>query len=113
MRRLRLVYSRYTAVALVGLDVSAACRGGRRPRGSRGGDVLSSRPGCPTCLKMGATPKRRSRGFAKDSRRAKSSSTTIDFQDEKNAALVRGYKISGPDLIVAKVAAKKVAEYRT
>ena len=34
----------------------------------------------------------------------------VDFQDKKNAALTKGYKISGPALIVAKVAKNKVVE---
>ena len=36
----------------------------------------------------------------------------IDFEDQKNAALTKGYKVSGPTLIVAKVAGNKVAEYK-
>ena len=36
----------------------------------------------------------------------------VDFQDEKNAALTKGYKITGPALIVAKVGDNKVTEVR-
>ena len=36
----------------------------------------------------------------------------IDFQDEKNEALTKGYKVGGPTLIVAKVSGNKVAEYK-
>ena len=37
---------------------------------------------------------------------------SIDFQDKKNAALTKGYRISGPALIVAKVVDNKVAEFK-
>ena len=36
----------------------------------------------------------------------------IDFQDKKNEALTKGYKVSGPTLIVAKVADNKVKEFK-
>ena len=36
----------------------------------------------------------------------------VDFQDKKNAALAKGYKISAPALVVAKVKENKVIEYK-
>jgi hypothetical protein len=36
----------------------------------------------------------------------------IDFQDEKNAAHTKGYKVSGPSLIVARVVGNKVKEFK-
>ncbi len=70
-------------------------------------------PGCATCQKMAAYSEEAvKKGFAKDVKDGKVEFYTIDFEDANNAALVRGYKISGPALIVAKVAAKKVAEYK-
>jgi hypothetical protein len=36
----------------------------------------------------------------------------IDFQDEKNARYAKAYDISGPALIVAKIADNKVASYK-
>ena len=36
----------------------------------------------------------------------------IDFQDEKNEALTKGYKVGGPTLIVAQVVGNKVKEYK-
>ena len=66
---------------------------------------------CPTCLKMGSyTEEAVKSGFAKQIKDGKVEFHYIDFQDEKNAALTKGYKVSGPTLIVAKVAGNKVVE---
>jgi thiol-disulfide isomerase/thioredoxin len=68
---------------------------------------------CPTCLKMGGYAEEAVKeGFAKQIKDGLVEFHYIDFQDEKNAALTRGYKISGPALIVVKVAEGKVKEYK-
>jgi hypothetical protein len=68
---------------------------------------------CPTCLKMGSYSEEAIRsGFAKAIKAGKVEFHYIDFQDEKNEALTKGYKVTGPTLIVAKVVDNKVADHK-
>ena len=68
---------------------------------------------CPTCLKMGSYSEEAVKGgFAQQVKDGKVEFHYIDFQDQKNEALTKGYKIGGPALIVARVAGNKVAEYK-
>lgn len=68
---------------------------------------------CPTCLRMGSyTEEAVKSGFAKEIKSGKVELHFIDFQDPKNAKLTNGYSVGGPTLIVARVAGKKVAEYK-
>ena len=68
---------------------------------------------CPTCLKMGSYSEEAVKsGFAQQVKDGKVEFRYIDFQDGKNAALTKGYKVGGPTLIVARVAGGKVAEYK-
>jgi thiol-disulfide isomerase/thioredoxin len=66
---------------------------------------------CPTCLKMGSyTEEAVKKGFAQEIKEGKVEFHFIDFQDPKNAALTKGYQVSGPTLIVAKVVDNKVKD---
>jgi hypothetical protein len=66
---------------------------------------------CPTCRKMGGYSEEAVKtGFAKQIKKGKVEFHSIDFQDEKNDYLTKGYKITGPTLIVAKIAANKVVK---
>ena len=66
---------------------------------------------CPTCLKMGSYSEEAiKKGLAKQVKEGSVEFYFVDFQDKKNAALAKGYKISGPALIIAKVEANKVKE---
>jgi thiol-disulfide isomerase/thioredoxin len=66
---------------------------------------------CPTCLKMGGYSEEAvKKGFAKEIKKGKVEFHFIDFQDEKNEALTKGYDIGGPTLIVAKVVNNKVKD---
>lgn len=68
---------------------------------------------CPTCLKMGGYSEEAVKtGFAKQVKAGTVEFHYIDFQDKKNAALTKGYGITGPSLIVAKVAGNKVKEFK-
>jgi hypothetical protein len=68
---------------------------------------------CPTCLKMGSYSEEAVKTeFAKQIKDGKVEFHYIDFQDQKNEALTKGYKIGGPTLIVAKVGGNKVAKYK-
>ena len=68
---------------------------------------------CPTCLKMGSYAEEAvKKGFAKQVKEKSVQFYYIDFQDKKNAGLTKGYKISGPALIVAKIKGKKLKEFK-
>jgi hypothetical protein len=68
---------------------------------------------CPTCLKMGSYSEEAIKtGFAEQIKDGKVEFHYIDFQDKKNEALTKGYKVGGPTLMVARVAGNKVAEYK-
>ncbi len=68
---------------------------------------------CPTCQKMGSyTEEAVKTGFAGQLKDGTVEFHYIDFQNEKNAAYTKAYKITGPALIVAKVADNKVAEFK-
>ena len=68
---------------------------------------------CPTCRKMGSYSENAvKRGFAQQVKDGKVEFHYVDFQDEKNAALTKGYKVGGPTLIVAHVVGDKVVEFK-
>ena len=68
---------------------------------------------CPTCLKMGGYSEEAVKsGFARQLQDGMVSFHYIDFQDQKNAAFTKGYRVSGPALIVARIADNKVAEFK-
>jgi hypothetical protein len=69
---------------------------------------------CPTCLKMGSYSEEAVKAaFAPQIKSGKVEFHYIDFQDKKNEALTKGYKVSGPTLIVAKVVKNKVADHKS
>ncbi len=68
---------------------------------------------CPTCLKMGSLSEEAVKtGFTPQIKKGKVAFYYIDFQNPKNAAYTKGYKITGPTLIVAKIHGSKVLEYK-
>ena len=68
---------------------------------------------CPTCKRMGSYSEEAvTKGFAKQIKDGTVEFHFIDFQDEKNATLTKGYKVGGPTLIVAQVIGNKVKEYK-
>ena len=68
---------------------------------------------CPTCLKMGTYSEEAVKdGFAEQLKEGSVEFHYIDFQDKKNAKLKKGYGVSGPCLIVAKIAGGKVDEVK-
>jgi hypothetical protein len=68
---------------------------------------------CPTCQKMGSYSEEAvKQRFAEQVKQGTVAFYFIDFEDAKNAKLVKGYKVDGPALIVAKIRDKKVEEYR-
>ena len=68
---------------------------------------------CPTCLRMGSYSEEAVvKGFAKEIKDGTVEFHYVDFQDERNAALTKGYKIGGPSLIVVKVVKNKAVEVK-
>ena len=68
---------------------------------------------CPTCKRMGSyTEEAVVKGFPKQIKDGTVEFHFVDFQNEKNAALTKGYKVGGPTLIVAQVVGNKVKEYK-
>lgn len=68
---------------------------------------------CPTCLKMGDYSEEAiASGFEKQVKLGTVEFHYIDFQDKKNKAFTKAYKITGPALILARVADGKVAEFK-
>lgn len=68
---------------------------------------------CPTCRTMGSyTEEAIKTGFAKQLEDRTVELHFIDFQNEKNAVYTKAYNITGPKLIVAKVADNKVTEFK-
>ena len=68
---------------------------------------------CPTCLKMGSyTEEAVKKGFEEEVKAGTVEFHYVDFQDKKNAAIAKAYKITGPALVVAKVRDNKVKEYK-
>lgn len=69
---------------------------------------------CPTCLRMGSYSEEAVKtGFAREIKAREVEFHYVDFQDERNAALTKGYKVGGPTLIVVKVVKNKVVQVRT
>jgi len=67
---------------------------------------------CPTCKKMGSYSEEAVKtAFADEIKKGQVTFHFIDFQDPKNARYTKAYDISGPALIVAKIANNKVASY--
>ncbi len=68
---------------------------------------------CPTCLKMGSYSEEAVKsGFAQQIKDGKVQFFYVDFPDQRNNALTKGYKVGGPTLIVAKVTGNRVVEYK-
>jgi hypothetical protein len=59
---------------------------------------------CPTCQKMGAyTEQSVMTHFGREAAEGKVELHFIDFEDPKNAALAKAYKVTGPSLVMARV----------
>jgi len=67
---------------------------------------------CPTCQKMGSYAEEAVRqGFARQVKAGQVEFHYVDFQNKKNEALTKGYKVTGPALIVARVEKNQVKQF--
>ena len=117
MKRLTMTILTTAALALVfsaSAEYVSAAEGPKAPPKDRVVAMYFHRTQrCPTCLKMGSyTEEAIKTSFAKQLKNRTVEFHYIDFQNEKNAAYAKAYKITGPALIVAKVADNKVAEFK-
>ncbi len=68
---------------------------------------------CPTCKMMGSYSEEAvKKGFPQQLQKGSVEFKYIDYEKKENAALAKAYKVTGPALIVAKVAANKVEQYK-
>lgn len=66
---------------------------------------------CPTCRRMGSYSEEAvTEGFAEQIKDGTVEFHYVDFQDENNAKLTKGYKVGGPTLIVVKIVKNKAVE---
>jgi len=68
---------------------------------------------CPTCQKMGSYSQEAVKtGFPQQLKAGTVAFYFVDFEDKRNAKLVKGYKVSGPALIVAKIKGNNVKQFK-
>ncbi len=68
---------------------------------------------CPTCKMMGSYSEEAvKKGFPQQLKNGSVEFKYIDYEKKENAALAKAYKVQGPALIVAKVEANKVQQYK-
>lgn len=68
---------------------------------------------CPTCEMMGSYSGEAVKiGFPEQLKKGTVEFKMIDYEKNENAALAKAYKIKGPALIIAKIEANKVNEYK-
>jgi thiol-disulfide isomerase/thioredoxin len=113
MKRTRVILAALAALPLVNSLVADAVSAADVPKDRVVVMYFHRTERCPTCRTMGSyTEEAVKEGFAKEIKAAKVAIHFIDFQDKKNAAYTKGYNVTGPTLIVAKVSGKKVVEYK-
>lgn len=114
MRRLVIVVLAIASVAVTLASTAfAAEEPAKRPADRVVAMYFHRTERCPTCLKMGTYSEEAiKKGFVKQVKEGSVEFHNVDFQDKKNAALTKGYKIKGPALIVVKVKGNKAKEYK-
>jgi len=101
------------AAAILGIVFASTALAAERPADRVVAMYFHRTQRCPTCLKMGSyTEEAVKKGFPKQVKERSVEFHYVDFQNKKNAAVAKAYKVSGPALIVAKVKGNKVKEYR-
>ena len=101
------------AAAILGVVFASMALAAERPADRVVAMYFHRTQRCPTCLKMGSyTEEAVKKGYPKQVKDGSVEFHYVDFQNKKNAAVTKAYKVSGPALIVAKVKENKVKEYR-
>lgn len=117
MKRLTMTILTTAALALIFSGVVELAAAGEVPKAPPKDRVVAMyfhrTQRCPTCLKMGGYSEEAVKtGFAEQLKDRTVEFHYIDFQNKKNAVYAKAYKITGPALIVAKVADNKVTEFK-
>ena len=113
MKRVAAVVLGVVAVALVVSMLPGPARAADAPADRVLAMYFHRTQRCPTCLKMGSYSEEAVvAGFPEQVKDGTVEFHFIDFQAKKNAALAKAYRVSGPTLIVAKIAGNKVAEVK-
>ena len=110
MKRLTVAVFVFVAISMAGTSAVVAAD---RPADRVVAMYFHRTERCPTCKKMGSyTEEAMKKAFAKQMEAGTVEFHYVYFQDKKNAAVAKAYKITGPALIVAKVKSNKVKEYK-
>jgi thiol-disulfide isomerase/thioredoxin len=113
MKRILFTLTVLAAVALLDYAISRPALAADKPSDRVVVMYFHRTHPCPTCRKMSAfTEEAVKNGFAEQMKSGKVEYHYIDFQDENNAELVKGYSIERPTLIVAQVVDNKVKEHK-
>lgn len=117
MKRLTMTILSTVALALIFSVVAKRAAAAEAPKAPPKNRVVAMyfhrTERCPTCKKMGSyTEEAIKTGFARELKAGTVEFHYIDFQNEKNAAFTKAYKVTGPALIVARVKDGKVAEFK-
>jgi hypothetical protein len=113
MKRIAAIVLPVTAIALLAAMLPTTAPAADAPADRVVAMYFHRTQRCPTCQKMGSySEKAVKTGFAKQIKDGTVAFYYVDFQHKKNAKLVKGYNVSGPTLIVARIKGKKVKEFK-
>ena len=113
MKRIAAIVLPATAVALLAAMLPGVAAAADAPADRVVAMYFHRTQRCPTCLKMGSYSEEAVKtGFADQMKDGTVAFYYIDFQAPKNAKLAKGYDVSGPALIVAKIKGKRVKEFK-
>jgi thiol-disulfide isomerase/thioredoxin len=113
MRRIAVALVAFVLLAMLACVATEVARAGDAPADRVVVMYFHRTNPCPTCRTMSAyTEEAVKNAFAAQMKQGKVEYHYIDFEDEKNEALVKGYDVSRPTLIVVKVVANKAKDQK-
>ncbi len=113
MKRIAAIVLPVTAVALLATMLPNVVAAADAPTNRVVAIYFHRTERCPTCQKMGSYSEEAIKtSFAEQMKDGTVAFYNVDFQDKKNAKLAKGYDVSGPALIVAKIKGKKVKQFK-
>ena len=102
------------AVVFFGILQTVAVRAADKPKDRVVAMYFHRTERCPTCKKMGSYSEEAvKKGFANQLKQGTVAFYSIDFQAKKNAAFTKGYHVTGPALVIAKIRDNKVDKHKT
>jgi thiol-disulfide isomerase/thioredoxin len=130
MKRFAIFALSLAAVAFLALSVSAKANDAGNSKETAKAEKADAKPAktpddrvvvmyfhrtqrCPTCRRMGSyTQESVQEKYADALKKGTVEFRYVDFQDKKNEAQTKGYKVTGPTLIVAKIEKNKVKDFK-